>query len=207
MCPHRRGNDAHGIIDLNLQGKCKNDSSEDGMQISSKFVVKNTYKIIYVTMNGDTAKMLSFVYPFIKFTGQNFWIGCKPALILYLLYFILSSQYTRRHFISEGLLSVGTEEKNINIAWVCAYYTLLLLYFFLPSTGETENLIVGIARTYLQYESLLSGAMVAVLAFLILSRATWQHIRILDKAANLLGSVHIRKDVITCKNGTDKRTI
>ena len=130
--------------------------------------------------------MLSFVYPFIKFTGHNFWIGCKPVLILYLLYFIFSTRYTRGHFINKNILSVGNEEKNISKAWVCAYYTLLLLYFFLPTTGTTDNLIICMAQTYLQYEALLSGIMVAILIFLILSEATWQHIRILDKTENLL---------------------
>lgn len=131
--------------------------------------------------------MLSYTYPFITYSSLSLSIGCKPILIFYMVYFLASTGYTISHFINKNYISMGGTRKHSNKAWVyAAYWMLPLLYFFAPSTGETNSFAIGIAETYLQYESFLGGAMVAILVVAILNKATWQHICILDKAENLM---------------------
>jgi len=78
------------------------------------------------------------------------------------------------------------------LSWLCIYGTLLFLYFFSPSAGPSDTLLlVLVAETYLQYETLLSGIILTFLIFTLFRKLTWQHIRILDKVAvfAVLGSV------------------
>lgn len=127
--------------------------------------------------------MLSYAYPFWRLSYSNQWYGCKPALIFCLLYFSISWIYRKINFPSEKNTVWG--EKR-DLLWVFVYGTMLLLYFFYPSTGQSDTLLTQIAKIYLQYESLLSFAIFEILIFTILRKPTWQHIRILDQTAVLL---------------------
>lgn len=140
--------------------------------------------------------MLSYTYPFIKFVFPNSWIGCKPALIFYLIYFFVSQICTckkRKMEIDIRKISIDKICKNFRICffYIFIYMLALPLYLFLPSTGQPSTLITEWAEKYLQYESVLSCSICVILIYNIAHKCTWQHIRILDRisAASILSTI------------------
>jgi len=148
----------------------------------------------FIQRNGD-GKMPSYVYPFIRFSVADIWVGFKPVLIAMLLYYILSKVYKDQHFKGKKVATVEFRKKTRLVAYVCIYVSALLLYWLSPAAGSSDTFIVKIANTYLLYEPLLSIAVLAMLLFTICHNKqtppTWQHIRILDRIffLTVLGTV------------------
>lgn len=142
--------------------------------------------------------MFSYTYPFVIFTASDWWIGVKPAVIFYFLYFALSGAYkcwlwhthckkTTGHSQSAknptNSTDCGNAASRKKASYMLTYLSLLLLYLVLPSVGKTEEplFIFSIADTYLRYETLLSAIIFLALLIAIARGSTWQYIRIIDR--------------------------
>ncbi len=131
--------------------------------------------------------MLSYAYPYIRFSAADAWIGFKPVLIIMPLYFIVSKMYKEQHFKDQKATARNFLEMEKNrsvVVYIGISMLALLLYWLSPATGSSDVILVKIAERYLLYESLLSIAILGMLLFTICrkhAQPTWQHIRILDR--------------------------